>query len=119
MARKFRGTETVKVDGKGRMSIPARLRRVFDAGVVDGGLRFPQPGWDEAVMEDKFRWATGFVLPQERIDALAKLLWGFETVQSVRDLVAGTPTWSPRLRQPGRRALPSSPSSSATAASRR
>ncbi|MGZ3215796.1 division/cell wall cluster transcriptional repressor MraZ [Paracoccus sp. T5] len=32
MARKFRGTETVKVDGKGRMSIPARLRRVFDAG---------------------------------------------------------------------------------------
>ncbi|MDO5613016.1 MAG: cell division/cell wall cluster transcriptional repressor MraZ [Paracoccus sp. (in: a-proteobacteria)] len=32
MARKFRGTETVKVDGKGRMSVPARLRRVFDAG---------------------------------------------------------------------------------------
>lgn len=32
MARKFRGTEHVKVDGKGRMSIPARLRRVFDAG---------------------------------------------------------------------------------------
>ena len=32
MARKFRGTESVKVDGKGRMSIPARLRKVFDAG---------------------------------------------------------------------------------------
>lgn len=32
MARKFRGTETVKVDGKGRMSIPARFRRTFDAG---------------------------------------------------------------------------------------
>jgi len=32
VARKFRGTETVKVDSKGRMSIPARLRRVFDAG---------------------------------------------------------------------------------------
>ena len=32
MARKFRGTESVKVDGKGRMSVPARLRRVFDAG---------------------------------------------------------------------------------------
>ncbi|MDO5705170.1 MAG: cell division/cell wall cluster transcriptional repressor MraZ [Paracoccus sp. (in: a-proteobacteria)] len=32
VARKFRGTETVKVDGKGRMSVPARLRRVFDAG---------------------------------------------------------------------------------------
>jgi MraZ protein len=32
VARKFRGTETVKVDGKGRMSIPAKFRRVFDAG---------------------------------------------------------------------------------------
>lgn len=32
MARKFRGTESVKIDGKGRMSIPARMRRVFDAG---------------------------------------------------------------------------------------
>lgn len=32
MARKFRGTETVKVDSKGRMSVPARLRKVFDGG---------------------------------------------------------------------------------------
>lgn len=32
MARKFRGTEHVKLDGKGRMSIPAKMRRVFDAG---------------------------------------------------------------------------------------
>ena len=32
MARKFRGTEGVKIDGKGRMSIPAKMRRVFDAG---------------------------------------------------------------------------------------
>lgn len=32
MARKFRGTETVKVDGKGRMSVPARLRKIFDEG---------------------------------------------------------------------------------------
>ncbi|MFV0386964.1 division/cell wall cluster transcriptional repressor MraZ [Paracoccus sp. (in: a-proteobacteria)] len=31
MARKFRGTETVKVDGKGRISVPARMRKQFDA----------------------------------------------------------------------------------------
>ena len=37
--------------------------REFHSGVVDGGLRFPQPGWDEARMEDKFRWMAGFVLP--------------------------------------------------------
>ena len=35
MARKFRGSEEVKVDGKGRMSIPARFRRIFEAGDPD------------------------------------------------------------------------------------
>ena len=30
MARKFRGTETVKVDSKGRMSVPARMRKHFE-----------------------------------------------------------------------------------------
>ena len=62
--------------------------REFHSGVVDGGLRFPQPGWDEARMEDKFRWMTGFVLPAERLDALVKLLWCFETMPSVRKLIA-------------------------------
>jgi|TARA_B100001146_G_scaffold224065_1_gene240568 MraZ protein len=32
VARKFRGTDSVRIDGKGRMSIPARFRKVFDAG---------------------------------------------------------------------------------------
>lgn len=31
MARRFRGSEEVKVDGKGRLSIPAKFRRVFEA----------------------------------------------------------------------------------------
>ena len=35
MARKFRGSEDVKVDGKGRMSVPARFRRIFEAGDPD------------------------------------------------------------------------------------
>lgn len=30
MARKFRGTEAVKVDGKGRMSVPAKMRKHFE-----------------------------------------------------------------------------------------
>ena len=54
---------------------------------MDGGLRFPQPGWDEARMEEKFRWAAGFVLLElTRIDELAKLVWRFEMIPSVRDL---------------------------------
>ena len=62
--------------------------REFYSGLVDGGLRFPQPGWDEARMMEKFRWMTGFVLAEERIDTLANLLWRFETVPSVREQIA-------------------------------
>ena len=35
MARRFRGQEEVRIDGKGRMSIPAKFRRVFEAGDPD------------------------------------------------------------------------------------
>lgn len=35
MARRFRGSETYKVDGKGRVSIPARFRRVIEQGDPD------------------------------------------------------------------------------------
>lgn len=31
MARRFRGSEDVRIDAKGRMSIPARMRRVFES----------------------------------------------------------------------------------------
>lgn len=37
MARRFRGSEEVKVDAKGRVSIPAKFRRVFEAS---------DPGWE-------------------------------------------------------------------------
>lgn len=35
MARRFRGSEEVRIDGKGRMSIPAKFRRVFEAADPD------------------------------------------------------------------------------------
>ncbi len=38
MARRFRGEYTQKVDGKGRISIPANFRRVLESG---------DPGWSE------------------------------------------------------------------------
>ncbi len=60
--------------------------REFCSGVVDGGLRFPQPGWDEARMEDKFRWMAGFVLAGDQIDALAGMLWQFEQMPNVQQL---------------------------------
>lgn len=35
MARRFRGSEEVRVDAKGRVSIPAKFRRVFEASDPD------------------------------------------------------------------------------------
>ncbi len=35
MARRFRGSEEVKVDAKGRVSIPAKFRRVFEGADPD------------------------------------------------------------------------------------
>lgn len=57
MARRFRGSETFKVDAKGRVSIPAAFRRVIEASDPDWreGLRpnivivygFPNQHWLE------------------------------------------------------------------------
>lgn len=58
------------------------------SGLVGGGLSFPQPGWDERVMEEKFRWLAGFVLDKPRIDRLVEMVWRFETVADVRQLSA-------------------------------
>ena len=35
LARRFRGSEEVKVDAKGRVSIPAKFRRVFESADPD------------------------------------------------------------------------------------
>ncbi len=39
LARRFRGSEEVKVDAKGRVSIPARFRRVFESSDPDFASR--------------------------------------------------------------------------------
>jgi 2-methylcitrate dehydratase PrpD len=69
-----------------RVTIHVKDGRVFHSGLVDGGLRFPQPGWDEDRIADKFRWAAGFVLDSKRIDALLEMLWGLDQLPSVRPL---------------------------------
>jgi 2-methylcitrate dehydratase PrpD len=71
-----------------KVTITLRDGRSFDSGLVDGGLRFPQPDWDEARMGDKFRWVVGFVLAEARIDALLTILWRLEQVQSACELIA-------------------------------
>jgi 2-methylcitrate dehydratase PrpD len=61
--------------------------RELASGRVGGGLSFPQPGWDEKVMEKKFRWLVEPVLGADRADRLLDMAWSFETLRSVTELV--------------------------------
>ena len=84
MARKFRGTETSKVDGKGRMSIPARLRRVFDAG--DPGFASANTGRTQIVAvhgPDWWNWIE---------------LYSIEAIEEIDAQIDAMPRGSPQRR---------------------
>ena len=70
-----------------RVTITLHDGRTFASGLVDGGLRFPQAGWDEARMSDKFRWLASFVMAADRVQPLLDRLWHFEDVPDVRQFV--------------------------------
>ncbi len=59
--------------------------RTLDSGVVSESCRIEARG-DEERLERKFRWLTGFVLEQDRIDRLLEMLWHFDEVSDVREL---------------------------------
>ncbi len=58
--------------------------RELRSGLVGGGLSFPQPGWDEHKMEEKFRWLATSILDEARVNRLVNTLWRFEEVSSIR-----------------------------------
>ncbi len=60
--------------------------RTVETGPVEGEINFPQETWDEQSLEEKFRWLTGHVLDEGRIDALVEMIWDFESVSDVREL---------------------------------
>jgi len=78
-------------DSEGRfaskVTVTLQDGRTFASGLVDGGLRFPQAGWDEAKMSDKFRWLANFVLEPDRVPPLLDKLWQFEQEPDVRAFV--------------------------------
>lgn len=76
-------------DSRGRfaskVTILTQDGQTLDSGLIDGGLRFPQPGWDQDRMAAKFRWLADLVLERARIDALLETLWRFENVADVQE----------------------------------
>jgi 2-methylcitrate dehydratase PrpD len=61
--------------------------RTLDSGPVSDSCRIAASG-DEQRLKEKFRWLTGYVLEQDRIDRLLDMLWHFETVPDVGELTA-------------------------------
>jgi 2-methylcitrate dehydratase PrpD len=54
------------------------------SGEVEGNINYPQQGWDQERLEEKFRWLAGQVLDRTRIDGLLELVWSCEQVDDVR-----------------------------------
>jgi 2-methylcitrate dehydratase PrpD len=61
--------------------------RTLDSGPVSDSCRIAASG-DEQRLEKKFRWLTGYVLEQDRIDRLLEMLWHFEVLSDVGELTA-------------------------------
>jgi len=79
-------------DPQGRFAGIVRIRlndgREFDSGMVESGEQHPPVGWDEAVMESKFRWLAQHVLEDDQIEELLDVLWHFDRVSDVREFAA-------------------------------
>jgi len=79
-------------DGDDRLSasrVVIRLEggRTLDSGPVSDCCRIEASG-DEQRLEEKFRWLTGYVLEQDRVDRLLEMLWHFEALSDVGELTA-------------------------------
>jgi 2-methylcitrate dehydratase PrpD len=69
-----------------RVVIEMKDGRRFETGLVDGGLRFPQAGWDAERMAEKFRWLAGFILPATAVEETLDMLRRFDRLPSVTAL---------------------------------
>ena len=69
-----------------KVTITLKDGRAFESGMVEGSINYPQQGWDEGRLEDKFRWLAGHVLYGTRIDELVGVMWRFEQMADVRKL---------------------------------
>lgn len=69
-----------------KVTVELRGGRTVETGLVEGEINFPQETWDKESLEEKFRWLTGYVLDEDRIDALVEMIWGFGSVSDAREL---------------------------------
>jgi len=77
-------------DPKGKyasvVTVTLKDSRQFSSGMVESKIRYPQPGWDEQRVEEKFRWLMRYALDEPRTDELVNMVWHFEEISDVREL---------------------------------
>jgi 2-methylcitrate dehydratase PrpD len=69
-----------------KVTITCKDGHAYHSGLMEGTITFPPADWDDASMEEKFRWLAGFVLPPALIDRVVEMVWHFEDLAGVRDL---------------------------------
>jgi len=77
------------------VEISLRDGRHFDSGIVERGA----DRWDEESLERKFRWLVGYVLEPAVVDRLVELVWAFDAVPDVRELIRLVEKGSWRMAQ--------------------
>jgi 2-methylcitrate dehydratase PrpD len=84
----YRRAEQGDLQGRYAAKVKVELKdgQVLESGIVEGNINFPQEGWDETRLEEKFRWLTQHVLDQSQIDELVDLVWHFDQVPDVHIL---------------------------------
>ena len=70
-----------------RVMIRLEDDRTPDSGPSSYACRIKARG-DEERLEQKFRWLTGYVLEEDQIDPLLKMLWHFIAVQDILKLTS-------------------------------
>jgi 2-methylcitrate dehydratase PrpD len=79
-----------KGDASGKYAAKVRITlgdgSTYQSDAVEGNINFPQQGWDEARLEEKFRWLSNQVLDESRTSALVDMVWQLDQLADVREL---------------------------------
>ncbi len=78
----WRGVDSPDARFASRVEITLASGQVLDSGIKDRA----SIQWDDASLEEKFRWVTGYVLDEARVDAIVESAWELENLESVKQL---------------------------------
>jgi 2-methylcitrate dehydratase PrpD len=78
----WKGVDSPDARFTSRVEIILKDGRVLDSGLADRD----SIQWDEASLEDKFHWVTGYVLDGAKREQLVSMVWEFDSLANVKEL---------------------------------